>query len=331
MFNNSTKNQHYIAQVEQKLNAINPKAKRERRKIFEYKIVDRELDTYQKTKPYGVEIEHNLSFNDLYTFEIFDDKTRNNFEIFFNKYENKIENLTNDFINKSLNSAPITENDFFELFTCKFINFLRNPFSIKKIINTYSNSLNYYPLDSNLKREFDKINAENPLIASLSLDDLNISQGEYINWLKIIFINLAIEMNGESITKNLMQILFNKENKVVLLKLNLYDDEICLLSDRGYVDQSMLFPEAFCMSFNLTKSAFITVITLENTISALRKVNLGLTPCLEALERNGLTKMEISNLDLVVEKNNLDMLSAYNSTVRYQCHKNFYSAHDTFL
>ena len=80
MFNNRTKNQHYISQVEQKLNSINPEVDRSKRKIFEYEIVDRELDIYQKTKLTGVKIEQNLSFNDLYTFDILNDQTRSNFE-----------------------------------------------------------------------------------------------------------------------------------------------------------------------------------------------------------------------------------------------------------
>lgn len=98
MFNNRTKNQHYISQVEQKLNSINLEVDRSKRKIFEYEIVDRELDIYQKTKLTGVKIEQNLSFNDLYTFDILNDQIRSNFEEFFCKYENKVEILTRNLI-----------------------------------------------------------------------------------------------------------------------------------------------------------------------------------------------------------------------------------------
>jgi len=181
MFNNRTKNQHYISQVEQKLNSINPEVDRSKRKIFEYEIVDRELDIYQKTKLTGVKIEQNLSFNDLYTFDILNDQTRSNFEEFFCKYENKVEILTRNLIEKSVNNHPITEDEIFNLITCKFLNFIRNLFSIKKIINTFSQSLNYHPQEHFLAQEFKKINKTNILISQKYLDYLKISIDDYIN------------------------------------------------------------------------------------------------------------------------------------------------------
>lgn len=331
MFNNRTKNQHYISQVEQKLNSINPEVDRSKRKIFEYEIVDRELDIYQKTKLTGVKIEQNLSFNDLYTFDILNDQTRSNFEEFFCKYENKVEILTRNLIEKSVNNHPITEDEIFNLITCKFLNFIRNPFSIKKIINTFSQSLNYHPQEHFLAQEFKKINKTNILISQKHLDYLKISIDDYINWLKIIFISLSVEMEGESLTEKLIKATFDKKNRIILMRLNIYDSEICLLSDRGYVDQSQLFKDSFCMSFNLTKNAFITIITMDNSISSLRNANLGLNEYLDMLEARGLTKMEIDRINLHVIKNDIKILQAYNSNVRFQCSKNFYSSRDSFL
>lgn len=331
MFNNRTKNQHYISQVEQKLNSINPESSRNKRKIFEYELLDRELDTYQKTYPNGVKIEQNLSFNDLYTFEVLTNQTRNNFEIFFQKYENEIESLTINLIEKSKNNQPITEDEVFKLITCKFLNFLRNPFSIKKVINTFYQSLDYHPQEVFLAQEFNKLNKDNILIPQQYLDNLNISTDDYINWLKILFISLAVEMESESLTEKLIKATLDTNNRIVLMRLNIYDSEICLLSDRGYVDQSSLFKGSFCMSFNLTKNAFITIITLDNSITTLRSSNLGLNDHLDILETRGFTKMEVNRINLYVVKNDLEMLKAYNSNVKYQCNRNFYCSSDKFL
>ena len=71
MFNNETRNQHFISQVEQKLNCINPSLPRDRRRIYKFKIDDREELTFNLVNPLGVKIENNLSFNDLYTFDVF--------------------------------------------------------------------------------------------------------------------------------------------------------------------------------------------------------------------------------------------------------------------
>lgn len=138
-------------------------------------------------------------------------------------------------------------------------------------------------------------------------------------------------MEGESLTEKLIKATFDKKNRIILMRLNIYDSEICLLSDRGYVDQSQLFKDSFCMSFNLTKNAFITIITMDNSISSLRNANLGLNEYLDMLEARGLTKMEIDRIELHVIKNDIKILQAYNSNVRFQCSKNFYSSRDSFL
>nr|EKV9818672.1 hypothetical protein [Acinetobacter baumannii] len=56
MFNNETRNQHFISQVEQKLNCIDPTLPRERRRIYKFKIDDREELTFNLVNPLGVKI-----------------------------------------------------------------------------------------------------------------------------------------------------------------------------------------------------------------------------------------------------------------------------------
>lgn len=115
MFNNETRNQHFISQVEQKLNCINPSLPRDRRRIYKFKIDDREELTFNLVNPLGVKIENNLSFNDLYTFDVFSDRTRNNFEAYFGKYEVNIEVFTNNILNKIDNNEAITIDEIKDL------------------------------------------------------------------------------------------------------------------------------------------------------------------------------------------------------------------------
>lgn len=80
MFNNETRNQHYVSQVEQKLNCIDASISRKKRRIYQFESLDRESQEYKLSDENGVKIEKNLSFDDLYSLEVFDNATRDNFE-----------------------------------------------------------------------------------------------------------------------------------------------------------------------------------------------------------------------------------------------------------
>ena len=89
-FENETENQHYIAQVEQKLNSINPNAKKDKRRIYKFKVKNKNNSVVKITRENGVKIEDNLSYDDLYTFNFLEGKVRESFENFFQKYENNL-------------------------------------------------------------------------------------------------------------------------------------------------------------------------------------------------------------------------------------------------
>lgn len=187
MFNNETRNQHFISQVEQKLNCINPSLPREKRRIYKFKIDDREELTFNLVNPLGVKIENNLSFNDLYTFDVFSDRTRNNFEAYFGKYEVNIEVFTNKILNKIDKNEAITIEEIKDLIFCKMMNFIRNPFSIEKCLNIFGSLSTVSPTDTHALREFRKIKKENIHVSPDVLAQLNITEDKYIQWLKMIF------------------------------------------------------------------------------------------------------------------------------------------------
>ncbi|EPG2603423.1 hypothetical protein OQO75_003073, partial [Acinetobacter baumannii] len=194
MFNNETRNQHFISQVEQKLNCIDPTLPRERRRIYKFKIDDREELTFNLVNPLGVKIENNLSFNDLYTFDVFSDRTRNNFEAYFGKYEVNIEVFTNKILNKIDKNEAITIEEIKDLIFCKMMNFIRNPFSIEKCLNIFGSLSTVSPTDTHALREFRKIKKENIHVSPDVLAQLNITEDKYIQWLKMIFNFFSVKM-----------------------------------------------------------------------------------------------------------------------------------------
>src|ERR1019366_10189967 len=85
------RNQHFISQVEQRLNAINPNALPRNQRIYKLRVVDREDRRLMLANENGSPIKANLSLSDLFSFDIdLDGRLRENFESLFNDYEASI-------------------------------------------------------------------------------------------------------------------------------------------------------------------------------------------------------------------------------------------------
>lgn len=79
-----TKNQHFVPQVEQRLNAINPKAKEENQKIYSFSLKDRESYAVILDSENGSKISNTLSLNDIFSFDVLGkEAARYNFEKLF--------------------------------------------------------------------------------------------------------------------------------------------------------------------------------------------------------------------------------------------------------
>lgn len=331
MFNNKTRNQHYISQVEQKLNSIDPLVDRTKRRIFEFEILDREQHSFKLTNENGVKVEKNLSMNDLYTFDMLNDSTRINFENFFKKFEDKIESLTNNLEEKIKSKEDISEHEIIDLVSAKFLNFLRNPFGIKKVLNTFYPLKKLIPTDKELLKEFRKINPNNIYLSPEQLNKLDVSIEEYLDWLRTIFTALTVEIQGKSIAEYLVEKLFDPEAQVINLVLSIYDSQTCLLSDRGYVDYGALYEnKSFAMGFNLNKNMFLTVVIKNNSLDEFINEYPDLKSKLDILKAKGQSRFIQSGIDLNVFYNNLELLKAYNENVIFQCQKNFYGSTSNF-
>ncbi len=61
----ATKNQHFVPQIEQRFNAINPLAKEENQNIYSFSLNDRESYSISLDSEKGFKIANTLSLNDV--------------------------------------------------------------------------------------------------------------------------------------------------------------------------------------------------------------------------------------------------------------------------
>lgn len=186
MFNDNARNQHYISVSEQKLNQSNPEVvKRDKRRIFSFDLVDREKHEIVLSQVGEPKAVNNLSYMDLYTFGLFNDSQRLSFEKLFSRLEEKVEEHTN----KLLDEESYTFESVLYVFKSKLMNMIRNPFCVKATLNNFKDFKNFYPTDDSLKKYFDLINEYS--IPQVNLKKFSLSEDEYKDWLKIIFLMIT--------------------------------------------------------------------------------------------------------------------------------------------
>jgi len=158
-FQNETKNQHYLSQIEQRFNAINPSAKHTHQKIYSYKLIDRESHAFKLENSGGLKIEKTLSLDHLFSFEVIKEKNIiYNFENLFNQYESTIKENTESLLKKTrMATGEDVKKEVLNLFLSKFLNFLRNPYSIHKVLNTFSQVKNIKPTSTHHLENFEKV------------------------------------------------------------------------------------------------------------------------------------------------------------------------------
>tara|TARA_B100000745_G_C20075921_1_gene367452 strand:- start:54 stop:458 length:405 start_codon:yes stop_codon:yes gene_type:complete len=127
-----TKNQHFVPQVEQRLNAINPSAKEENQKIYSFSLEDRESYAINLDSEKGFKISNTLSLNDIFSFDVLEkEPARYNFEKLFHQYEASIKINIESLISKLPYVGADITSEILNIFISKFLNFVRNPYSTR--------------------------------------------------------------------------------------------------------------------------------------------------------------------------------------------------------
>jgi hypothetical protein len=315
---NATINQHFVPQIEQRLNAINPLAKKDNQKIYSFSLNDRESHSISLNSDKGFKISNTLSLNDIFSFEVLKNETaRYNFENLFSQYEANIKSNTESLISKLPNAGANIKSEILNIFLSKFLNFVRNPYSIKKILNTFPLLKNLCPTDPVQYKNFERVlNGRKPQQSHLC-NQLDVSEAEYTDWLSIIFLLLnPLEKGQPNFLEQLVKGLYEDPELFIMVLIYTYDDKTCLLSDRGY---SIPLPEDdhLAWDFNLYSHGFIRYI--------FGNINL-LTPTNDPKELVGKFKAMPKSIYVHNITNDLDTLAQYNKHVVYQCHKNVFNS-----
>lgn len=252
-----TKNQHFISQAEQRLNCINPNASKRNQKIYSFKIDVRESHSIIFNGAKKIEAE--LSITDLFCFSKNDSSVGQlNFEKLFHRYENDITEHTESLLAKVAVRDSNVDKELMYIFISKVMNFIRNPYSIKKVLNTFPSLLNVHPTDPLIYKQYEQVLIGRKPQQKRLCEQLGINDLEYEQWLRVIFMLLMpIDKSDyyNFLESTIAGMYTDPEIKVGAI-LFTYDNVCCLLSDRGH-NFYALTEQSQAWEFNLNRHAFI--------------------------------------------------------------------------
>lgn len=321
-FENETKNQHYIAQVEQKLNSINPDAKRDKRRIYKFKVKNKNNLVVKNTSENGVKIEDNLSYDDLYTFNFLEGKVREHFENFFQKYENNIETHIKNMEGKYNDGYQDITLEVVNIFLYKLMNMIRNPYFIKETIIIFEDFLEIdISKDNDIVRVMNFTSEDKDKVYK----EYNITADDYKKWLMIIYLAITKKDGEEFLLESIIRNTFNNTDYHKDILILFYDDNFCLLSDKGF-NLGSIGDGNFVLEFNLRKDVFISFpFFSSHYMSNLMKQELGVSD--EYLQEVlSVKKRSSKNIKATKSSNKIEALSEYNKRTIENCDEYVFGA-----
>lgn len=236
---------------------MNPNASKRNQKIYSFEISDREC--YLLKPKRSIKIETSLSINDLFCFNKSEESNGQfNFEKLFHRYEDEIEKHTESLINKVKQQDFNLNKELMYIFISKFMNFIRNPHSVKKVLNTFPSLLNVHPTDPVIYQQYEQVLKGRKPQQKRLVEQLGINDKEYEQWLRVIFMLLMPIDNSEHynfLESTITRMYTNPQTKVGAI-LFTFDEACCLLSDRAH-NYYPLGDNQNAWEFNLNRNAFI--------------------------------------------------------------------------
>ncbi len=320
-----TAQQHFVSRAEQSLNAANPAADDENLRIFSFSVTDREAFKVSLDSDRGRAIASTLVLRDLFSFDVIErDGNRFNLEALFGKYESRIQRHTLELLRKLQAGETDIKAEILDLFVAKFVNFLRNPYSVKKVLNSITPIFNYVPTDPEVLRQFRAVLDGKKPQQEFLCAQLGITPLEYRNWLAALFL-LLVELGPDEplLLEGIVKGLYEDPSNEVGVYVHQYSgehlDKRCLLSDRGY-SMPASESEHLSFSFNLSADAFISYVFINVATSARE----GIRPDIMELFLKRKKNVSVRHLT-----NDLPMLALYNQRCVYQCHQTVYCSSRT--
>lgn len=214
-----TKNQHFVSQVEQRLNSLNPLAKEGNQRIYSFSLQNRESHAIHLDSDKGAKISNTLILNDIFSFEVLKKEVaRYNFEKLFHQYEVSIRENTNSLLSKLPNAGVDIKSEILNIFISKFLNFVRNPYSIKKVLNTFPRLSGIKPTDPVHYKNFERVlNGRKPQQKYLC-NKLGVTEDDYIKWLSVIFLLLVpFEEEQPNFLDKVVRSLYEDQDLLVMI------------------------------------------------------------------------------------------------------------------
>jgi len=326
MRGNETRNQHFVPQVEQKLNASNPDSTGGKFRIYSFRITDREAYRIEIENPRGHAIASTLSMLDLFSFDVLGGgRVRMNLETLFHKYEANVAIHTKGLFEKLAAGSADIKTELIDLFAAKLLNFVRNPFCIQKVLNSFPGVGQYEPKDPELLGVYRRIvNGQKPHQTHLCRQ-LDVSQETYVEWLRLIFVLLMQTGDDRpNLFEGMIKGLFEARDTQAAAFVWTYDQDVCLLSDRSYC-QPIPDGAHMAMSFNLCATAFVDYIFAD----AATLVEGRAAPAFLAHALAAWRQRPQATINVTVTKNNQPMLVRYNRRVVEQARERVYCAAKT--
>jgi len=325
---NETRNQHFVSQVEQKLNAVNPDRASRKFRIYSFRLVDREAYQIELETPRGRAIASNLSMLDLFSFDVpGGGRLRMNLEALFHKYEKNVETHTRSLLAKLATGSADLKAEIIDLFAAKLLNFVRNPFCIEKVLNSFPGVTAYEPIYPDLLAAYRLVAAGRKPHQARLCEQLGISHETYDKWLRLLFILLMQTGDDRpNLFEGIIKGLFEARNTQAAAFVWVYDQDHCLLSDRSF---SQPIPDGphMAMSFNLCSTAFVDYIFAD----AATLVQDRAPPEFVANALAAWKQRPQASINVTMTRNNSEMLARYNRRVIEQCRERVYCAAKTGL
>lgn len=320
-----TKNQHYLSQIEQRLNSIAGA----KNKIYSFTLQDRESCAVTLDNNKGISIQENLSFSDLYTFAFLDKGFRKNFESAFCKYEGRIEAATLALLEKIKEKNKDILNELNDVLCLKFLSLIRNPYNIKKVLNTFGVLAEHYPLNEHLLKEYRLLEKRDDGGLERVCRVFGVSKKEYSLWMRVIFLSLIDFDNNESMLENLIRTLIEDKKYATGFFIyglsEAYPDKNPLLSDRAYVDFSDPTESSLLVAFNLNANYFMKFALMD--VRRIMEKEAPLNMDKEKVLSQFFDQRKTIGVHFIEDNEEaLSSLANYNMNAIYQCHSNVFCA-----
>lgn len=323
---NTTRNHHFISQVEQRWNASSNHDNPSLARICKYEIVDKSSFELQATnRPL---IKNTSAKDDLYTLELFESGERLNLEKFFGVWEDKYNKIissfhssimykieSNNITSKSIDGSDLLE-DIKYLQKLKFLNFIRNPHNIKKSLESFSFCKDFIiqgngkefesifnSLVNNDKRQRDHICSK-----------YGVSPAEYDSWLKLIILFVYYDDGiSHSSIDGMIEEYFKAKELYTTIIISYYTDSALtpLVPDIG----SIVYPD-LTYQFNVSRNCFVllkhTPIDSEDTVMSVMRICEEMNKPYTEEALNFFKKEMSGKINTFIRVNDKELLEAYN-------------------